>query len=116
MSRVAADEPLSNVAVEILLTLSSGPQHGYAVKLDIEDRTGGEVVPGSGSLYQAIGRLERRGLIAEDPEAPEAEDARRGRVYRIEPAGRAALRSELERMERVMRYARRHAMLKESAG
>jgi DNA-binding PadR family transcriptional regulator len=116
MSPNHTDEPLSNVAVEILLSLATGPQHGYAIKLDIEDRTGGEVVLGSGSLYQAIQRLERRGLIAEDPEAPEADDARRGRVYRIERAGRLALRSELERMERVVRYARRHAVHKGSAG
>ena len=97
---------LSNVAVEILLTLQKGARHGYAVKLDIEERLGGDFVLGSGSLYQGLQWLERRGYIAEtkDPEPP---DARRGRVYWIEPAGKHALESELSRMARVLKFARR---------
>jgi PadR family transcriptional regulator len=97
---------LSNVAVEILLTLLKGPRHGYAIKLDVEKRIGGEFLLGSGSLYQALQRLERRGYIAEVQDA-DPPDARRGRVYRIEPTGRAALESELERMARVMKVAKR---------
>lgn len=114
MSR-SNDESLSNVAVEILMTLAAGPRHGYSIKLDIEERTAGELVVGSGSLYQAIQRLERRGLIAEDEDAPAAADARRGRVYRIEEEGVAALSSELQRMERLVRYARRNALAEGSA-
>ena len=101
-----SDGELSNVAVEILLTLHQGTGHGYAIKLDIEERLGGDFVLGSGSLYQALQRLERRGYIAEtkDREPP---DARRGRVYRIEPAGKRALEAELSRMARVLKFARR---------
>ncbi|HSF16960.1 MAG TPA: helix-turn-helix transcriptional regulator [Vicinamibacteria bacterium] len=103
----ARDGELSNVAVEILLTLLQGPRHGYAIKLDVEERIGGDFFLGSGSLYQALQRLERRGYVAE-VEGAEPPDARRGRVYRIQPAGRRALESELGRMARVMRAARRH--------
>jgi DNA-binding PadR family transcriptional regulator len=103
------EQPLSNVAVEILLTLTKGPSHGYAIKLDIEDRVGGNFLLGSGSLYQAIYRLERRGYIAEAEEAGTV-DARRGRVYRIEPAGRRALQEELARMDRILKYARDKAV------
>jgi DNA-binding PadR family transcriptional regulator len=56
-------------------------------------------------LYQALRRLERRGLVAVDDSAPPAEDARRGKVYRIEAAGREALEAELARMRRVLRFA-----------
>lgn len=104
--RGSSEGELSHVAVEILLTLLKGPRHGYAIKRDVEERIGGDFLLGSGSLYQALQRLERRGLVAEDAEA-ERPDARRGRVYRIEPAGRRALEAELERMARVMRAARR---------
>lgn len=97
---------LSNVAVEILLTLLKGPRHGYAIKLDVEERIGGDFLLGSGTLYQGLQRLERRGYVAEVADA-ESSDARRGRVYRIEPAGRHALEDELARMERVMKAARR---------
>lgn len=101
---MSSDE-LSDVAVEILLTLSTGPQHGYGIKLGIEERAGGDYVLGSGSLYQALRRLERRGLVAVDHDAPPAQDARRGNVYCIEPAGRTALEAELDRMRRVLRVA-----------
>lgn len=98
-------DELSDVAVEILLTLSQQPGHGYAIKLDIEERAGGDYVLGSGSLYQALRRLERRGLVAVDESAPPTDDARRGKVYRIEEAGREALAAELARMRRVLRFA-----------
>jgi DNA-binding PadR family transcriptional regulator len=100
------DQELTPLALEILLSLASGPRHGYAVKLDIEERGGEGTVLGSGSLYQSIQRLERRGLIAEHRTQPPSTDARRGRTYRIEPSGRRALRRELARMGRVLADAR----------
>lgn len=95
---------LTPIGFEVLLSLVDGPRHGYGIKLDIEARTAGELSLGSGTLYQAIQRLEREGLIAAT--RAEAPDARRGRSYRIEPSGRAAVRSHLERLRRVVDYAR----------
>lgn len=103
--RASSDGELSHVAVEILLTLLHGERHGYAIKLDVEERIGGGFLLGSGSLYQALQRLERRGYVGEVKDATPA-DARRGRVYRIEPAGRRALEAELDRMSRVLKVAR----------
>lgn len=100
------DSELSHVAVEILVSLLQGEQHGYAIKLDVEERLGDGFVLGSGSLYQSLHRLERRGLVAEVAESQPV-NARRGRVYRIEPAGQQALEAELSRMSRVLRSARR---------
>lgn len=105
-ARASADGELSHVAVEILLTLLHGDRHGYAIKLDVEERIGGGFLLGSGSLYQALQRLERRGYVAE-VQGVEPVDARRGRVYRLEPAGRRALEAELARMSRVLKVARR---------
>jgi DNA-binding PadR family transcriptional regulator len=102
---VTQEQPLSSVALEILITLSRGPSHGYAIKLDVEKRLGDGFILGSGSLYQAIQRLERRGLVAEATDT-ETTDKRRGRVYRLESAGEEALRQELSRMERVLGDAR----------
>lgn len=107
------DAELSHVAVEILLTLLQGSRHGYAIKLDIEERIGGDFLLGSGTLYQALHRLEKRGYIAEVKTAV-PKDARRGRVYRVQPAGKRALTAELERMARVMRLARRRLASAES--
>ena len=102
---------LTPIAFEILLSLASGPQHGYGIKLDIEERTGGQISLGSGTLYQAIQRLERSGLIAESANAVAKDDARRGRVYALERAGKQALASELRRLKRVVEYARVNNLL-----
>lgn len=108
MNRSASspDSVLSHVAVEILVSLLQSDKHGYAIKLDVEDRIGGGFLLGSGSLYQALQRLERRGYIAEVKNQTPP-DGRRGRVYQIERAGKLALDAELARMDRVLKAARR---------
>ncbi len=108
---VAAPTP---IGFEVLLSLMAGPQHGYGIKLDIEARTAGEISLGSGTLYQAIQRLEREGLIAGFRAARNRSDARRGRSYQILPAGRAAVREHLRRLERVVAYARARRFLPSS--
>ena len=102
--------PLTAVAVQILLSMAKSDQHGYGIKLDIEERTGGAMSLGSGTLYQAIQRLERQGFIAES-EGAGGHDARRGRCYRLEPAGHAALETELRRWDEIVRYARDNALI-----
>jgi len=101
---------LTPIAFEVLLSLVDGPQHGYGIKLDIEARTSGELSLGSGTLYQAIQRLERDGLIAPVRSGPPA-DARRGRSYKLQPAGRAAVSEHLRRLSRVVEYARARKLL-----
>jgi DNA-binding PadR family transcriptional regulator len=72
----------------ILVSLSDGPKHGYAIMLDVEDMTGEPLGPGT--LYGALARLERRGLI----EALEPEDRRR--PYRLTNLGATTLKAQLE--------------------
>ena len=104
---------LTPIGFEVLLSLMTGPQHGYGIKLDIEARTDGELSLGSGTLYQAIQRLEREGLIAAVRGSRPA-DARRGRTYQLQPAGRAAVRDHLRRLSRVVDYARARRLLPET--
>ena len=80
-------------ALLILVSLASGPKHGYAVILDVEALCG--VRMGPGTLYGAIARLERLGLI----EPLEAQDRRR--PYRLTDAGASALRAELATLRAV---------------
>ena len=101
---------LTPIAAEVLLALVDGPQHGYGIKLDIERRTQGELSLGSGTLYQAIHRLERTGLIA-GARRSGAADPRRGRSYRLLPAGRTALDLHLRRLSRVVDDARARRLL-----
>ncbi len=81
----------------ILVSLSDGPKHGYAIMADVEKISGAPLGPGT--LYGALARLEARGLI----EALEPEERRR--PYRITGLGAAALRAQLEQMRGFTRAA-----------
>lgn len=72
----------------ILVSLSGGPKHGYAIMTDVEEISG--VPLGPGTLYGALARLERRGLI----EALPPEDRRR--PYRLTGLGATTLRAQLD--------------------
>jgi len=97
-------ERLTSVDLQILLTLADGPLHGYGIKLDVAERTSGEMKLGSGTLYEAIQRLEQRAFIAQAPPPHGGEADARRRYYRLESAGERALRAELERMATVVRH------------
>jgi DNA-binding PadR family transcriptional regulator len=79
--------------VLILVSLAGGAKHGYALIQDIKELAGVELGPGT--LYGALDRLERLGLI----EALPADDRRH--PYRITAPGAAALREHLDAVERV---------------
>lgn len=103
---------LSPVTVQILLSLVTGPSHGYGIKLDVEERTEGVMSLGSGTLYQALARLEEQELIEiSEPPPGAAADARRGRFYGLTELGREALEAELANMERTLTSAAARAVL-----
>jgi len=67
---------------------AGGPAHGYAVIAALRERSGGAFELPEGTVYPALHRLERDGLLVSgwDPTA-----GRRRLRYRITPAGQAAL-------------------------
>lgn len=94
-------------ALLILASLADQPRHGYAVKKDVTERTGGEVTLGSTTLYRLLGQLLDDGLIEETRTRPSpALDDERRRYYGITASGRRALASELRRLERMLVAAR----------
>ena len=82
-----------DASVLILTSLADGPKHGYALIQDIKSFSGVQLGPGT--LYGALDRLERLGLIVELP----SEDRRH--PYRATATGVTALRSHLDALERV---------------
>jgi DNA-binding PadR family transcriptional regulator len=71
----------------ILVSLSEGPKHGYAIMTDVEAISGAPLGPGT--LYGALARMEKRGLIeALEPEA-------RRRPYRLTALGATTLQAQL---------------------
>lgn len=101
-------KPLTPATLHILLTLSTGPGHGYRIKREVEERTGGAVRLGAGTLYAGLQRMTREGLIEETEPPLDAEvDPRSSwRFYEITAEGRAALEGELARLEADLKAAR----------
>jgi DNA-binding PadR family transcriptional regulator len=74
-------------ALLILVSLSDGPKHGYAIMQDVERGTGRPM--GAGTLYAALARLEEQGFI----EPMQAVDRRR--PYRLTAVGASNLADQL---------------------
>jgi DNA-binding PadR family transcriptional regulator len=93
MARKPRTGPASDPELLILASLASGPNHGYAIMVDVETFAG--VKLGPGTLYTAITRLVEKKFIA-----PEANVGRQ-RPYRLTAAGAATLAELLSDMHRV---------------
>ncbi len=108
-------KPLSQPVVHILLALADGARHGYAIKLDVEGRTGGTIRLGPGTLYEAIQRLQESGLIEEaasgGEEAANGQQAQR-RYYALTGRGWDVLRDEIRRLDAIVEQARANPRLR----
>ena len=62
--------PLPLPAFHMLLALSEGERHGYALKREILQRTGGKLNLGSGALYGSLDKMLEQGLIEESDNRP----------------------------------------------
>jgi DNA-binding PadR family transcriptional regulator len=103
---VTALLPLPPATFHILVALAREDRHGYAIILDVEQRTGGQLRLSAGTLYRSIQRMLEQGLITETRErpVPELDDERR-RYYRITPFGAAVAGAETRRMSDLVRMA-----------
>ena len=93
-------------ALLILVSLSDGPKHGYAMIEDIEAISGQRL--GAGTLYGAISRLEARQFIV--ALAPSG----RRRPYQLTGAGERALKARLDALSSLARTGQRR--LRENPG
>lgn len=99
--------PLTPATFQLLLSLSAGPRHGWALRQEIDERTQGRVRLGAGTLYSALQRMEGDALIRET-EAPEDLEgvSPRWRFFVATDFGRDVLRAEVARLEENARSAR----------
>lgn len=74
--------------VLLLASLTDGPRHGYAVKEALRERSGGRFDLPTGTVYPALHRLERAGLIEGSWEVA---GGRRRRTYRLTAEGQRRL-------------------------
>jgi PadR family transcriptional regulator len=83
----------------VLRSLQLGPMHGWGISQRIESGSRHVLELNQGSLYPALYRLERQGLIRSQWNV--SENNRRARFYALTPAGRRHLAAERTNWERV---------------
>ncbi|MEX2583722.1 MAG: PadR family transcriptional regulator [Gemmatimonadota bacterium] len=93
-----ADALRGSLDLLVLKTLSLAPLHGWGISQRVQQMSEGVLEVNQGSLYPALQRLEKDGLIVSDWGT--TENNRRARYYRLTAAGRRALGRELESWRR----------------
>lgn len=106
--------PLKPKPFLLLLTLQQqGPLHGYAIKKELQERSGGTVKMDPGGLYRLIARLERDGLVRPAQRPADDSDERRQYVA-ITDWGRAVLAAEARRIAELARVPAVQALAREA--
>jgi len=92
--------PLLKGTVDLLIlqSLRQGPQHGYEVSRWVHERTDGVLGVEDAALYQALHRLEDKGLV--ESEWGLSENNRRAKYYQLTSEGRRQLRVEVSLWKR----------------
>lgn len=97
--------PLSPATLHILLALTAGDMHGYAIMQDVSRQSEGVYKLGPGTLYDNLQKLVRQGMVKELGAKAGDEDTRR-RYYRLTSLGGGVLSAEIARLEGVVRDAK----------
>ena len=97
-ARQQTDALRGSLDLLVMKTLSLGPLHGWGISQRVQQVSDGVLEVNQGSLYPALQRLEKTGVITSDWGTTESN--RRARYYRLTAAGRRALGAELESWRR----------------
>jgi transcriptional regulator len=92
--------PQGTLDLLVLRTLGGPAMHGVGIARRIEALTEDALRIEEGTLYPALHRLQRRGLLA--AEWGVSENNRRAKFYRLTAAGERALRAERESWSRLV--------------
>ncbi len=98
---------MSEATYYVLAALLDERLHGYGIIKKATVLSGGVLKLTTGTLYGAVDRLVRQGLVVADGE--EEVDGRLRRYYRISDAGAEAVRGEARRMRQAARAVDAHA-------
>jgi DNA-binding PadR family transcriptional regulator len=107
--------PLTPTTFLLLLVLAEedGPQHGYAIKKAMEERSGGTISMDPGGFYRQVGRLERDRFVRRVASPPDETDERRQYIA-ITEWGRAVLAAESRRIASLARLPAVQALAREA--
>jgi DNA-binding PadR family transcriptional regulator len=103
--------PLKPTELLILAMLSARDRHGYGIRDDIIEHTGGRMALEAGNLYRHIRNLEDAQMLEETAHKTGAVgDEERRIYYHLLPFGRRVLAAELHRLRELTRFAEAHGV------
>ncbi|HVF53803.1 MAG TPA: PadR family transcriptional regulator [Actinomycetota bacterium] len=98
--------PLPQAQFHVLVALTEGEMHGYAIMQAVEDSSEGIVRMGPASLYGTLKRLVDDGLAEESTHRPGPDDDQRRRYYRLTGLGSRVCAAEADRLAGLVRKTR----------
>jgi DNA-binding PadR family transcriptional regulator len=109
--------PLTPPVFHILLALSDGERHGYAIMQQVAADTNGALQLGPGTLYGCLKRMLAARLVEESDERPDPNlDDERRRYYRITDFGARTVRAEAQRLAVAVSAAQAKRLLGRKGG
>lgn len=97
--------PLPQAQFHVLVALTAGERHGYALMQSIEASSEGTVRMGPATLYGTLKRLVNDGLVEELPHRDNSSDRRR-RYYRLTDIGQRVCAAEAARLAALVKVTR----------
>jgi DNA-binding PadR family transcriptional regulator len=98
--------PLPQAQFHVLVALTAGDRHGYAIMGAVEESSGGVVRMGPATLYGTLNMLVDRDLVYASDRGPSSNDDDRRRYYRFTGLGQAVCQAESDRLSTLVSIAR----------
>lgn len=90
--------PITETTFFILLSVSAGPTHGYAIMKDVRTLSSERIILSTGTLYGALKRLLDQGWISRADDRDCTTDQRKRKSYQLTILGKKILAAEIERL------------------
>jgi len=104
--------PLRPKELLILVALAARDRHGYGIRQDILDQSGGQIKVEAAGLYRNIRRLKAAGALEQAGRRHAAESGDDRRIYyHITPCGRRVLAAEMRRLQALVRLAQEQRLI-----
>lgn len=98
--------PLPQAQFHVLVALTAGECHGYAIMQAVERSSDGVVHMGPATLYGTLKRLVDQGLAEELPHRPDPDGDQRRRYYRLTALGQQVCAAEADRLADLVHITR----------
>ncbi len=98
--------PLSQAQFHVLVALTKGERHGYAIMQAVEESSAGVVRMGPATLYGTLKKLVDQGLAEELAHRPDPDDDQRRLYYRMTGLGERVCAAEADRLANLVRITR----------